>query len=119
MIFVTKENRWLPLAKRYFYPLDRHRLPRNVGEKIKNLHALQKKGFCIPSTYAVPWDLQQAYFQNGEQFPESFLSDLKRVLEPTQTYAVRSSANIEDAHAQSYAGQFLSVLNETKKVLFF
>ena len=107
---MTKDNRRYLLSKRYVYPLDRHRLPRNIGEKIKNLHSLQKKGFCIPSTYAVPWDLQQAYFQNGEQFPDSFLWDLKRVIEPTQTYAVRSSANVEDANTQSYAGQFLSVL---------
>ncbi len=75
-----------------------------------NLQYLYKKGFSIPPTHAISWDLQRAYYQNGGQFPDSFRHDLELVLDLKKTYAIRSSANVEDAQSQSYAGQFLTVL---------
>jgi len=100
----------MTLIKQFIYPLNDQRLPRNVGEKLRNLHYLYKKGYSIPRTYAIPWDLHHAYSQNGEQFPESFRRNLEQVLDLRKTYAVRSSANVEDGITQSFAGQFLSVL---------
>ena len=98
------------LPKRFIYPLNHQRLPRNSGEKIKNLHYLFKKGFSIPPTHAISWDLQRAFYQNDRQFPDSFRKELELVLDSRKTYAIRSSGNVEDAQSQSYAGQFLSVL---------
>jgi len=96
---------------RYIYPLKRNYLPRHVGEKSKNLHYLNKQGFSIPIAYAISWNLQRVYLQNGELFPESFCNALERVIDPEKTYAIRSSANVEDSQTHSYAGQFLSVLD--------
>jgi phosphohistidine swiveling domain-containing protein len=96
---------------RYVFPLNSRRLPATVGEKVKNLRALQREGFRVPATYAVSWDLQKVYLQNGNRFPDAFLEDLKGCIDPGRTYAVRSSANVEDSHAKSYAGQFLTLLD--------
>jgi len=99
------------MPERFIYPVNHQQLPHNSGEKIKNLHYLNKKGFFIPPTYAISWDLQRAFHQNGEQFPDSFRHELELLLDFNKSYAIRSSANVEDAQSQSYAGQFLSVLD--------
>ena len=99
------------MSKQFIYPLKRRRLPKHVGGKAQNLYDLYKKGFAIPLTFVIPWDLHSIYHQNGEHFPPAFLSALTRVIDPAKTYAVRSSANVEDSQTQSYAGQFLSLLN--------
>jgi phosphohistidine swiveling domain-containing protein len=61
-------------------------------------------------TYSISWDLQKAFRQNGDHFPASFLRELEQVIDPAKKYAVRSSANVEDSRSQTYAGQFLSVI---------
>ena len=78
---------------------------------MKNLNQLHKKGFSIPLTYAIPWDIQRTYYKNGRRIPDSFRRDLERIIDFNKSYAVRSSANVEDAQSQSYAGQFLSILD--------
>jgi pyruvate,water dikinase len=99
------------MTKPFIFPLQGSRFPKQVGEKAKNIHWLYKNGFCIPKTYFIPWDLQNEVLNNGGKFPPVFLSALHNVIKPNQGYAVRSSANVEDSVTQSYAGQFLSMLD--------
>ncbi|MAT43301.1 MAG: hypothetical protein CL609_13255 [Anaerolineaceae bacterium] len=99
------------MTNSFIFPLQGSRFPKQVGEKAKNIHWLSKKGFHIPKTYFIPWDLQKEVLKNGGEFPPVFLGALHDVIKPDQRYAVRSSANVEDSVTQSFAGQFLSMLD--------
>lgn len=78
-------------------PIDK--LPEGKGGgKAQGLKKLKKLGMNIPETFVV-LDFDEAEIEN-------FVSQL-----PTKTWAVRSSADVEDGTEHSYAGQFQTYLN--------
>jgi phosphohistidine swiveling domain-containing protein len=87
------------------------RLPSSIGNKAQNLRTLSRLGYRVPLTYVITWEAYEAYVQNDVSLIERLRQELTRILLPTQRYAVRSSANIEDQLGQSFAGQFKSVLD--------
>ena len=86
-------------------------LPQSIGNKAAQLRRLQEHGVCIPATLVCTWDAYQRYLNNDVDFIAVLRDELSRRLKPTQAYAVRSSANIEDSLEHSFAGQFKTVLN--------
>ena len=84
----------------------------HIGNKAKNLYYLRKlKKVNVPKTWVVPEGVCQVYLEN----PQEVEKDLKAILQVTlrndQAYAVRSSSNIEDSHATTFAGLFTTILN--------
>jgi pyruvate,water dikinase len=69
-----------------------------------------KLGVHVPETYVCNGKAYQKYLVKDAQL-ESILEDqLKKYIDPQKTYAVRSSANLEDNPDYSFAGQFNTVL---------
>ena len=88
------------ISKGVFFPLE------HIGGKLFNLQRLENAGFTIPATYFI--DIQQIsnLGSSCSQFAETFDN-----LSTEMTYAVRSSALVEDNVSKSYAGMFDSYLN--------
>ena len=92
-------------------PLNKRRIPQAVGNKALNLHRLVDIGLRIPETYFIPWDAYLRFTQADVNLLGELRSTLQNHIDPNKTYAVRSSANIEDDIERSFAGQFDSVLD--------
>jgi pyruvate,water dikinase len=75
---------------------------------------LNRKGFVIPQTYVCTWEAYQRWLQGDPDVLHTVREELAQMLgsdSDAAAYAVRSSANVEDASAHSFAGQFRTVLN--------
>jgi phosphohistidine swiveling domain-containing protein len=98
---------------RYLVSLHSLRPPAAIGNKALNLHRLWRKRFNIPRTYICRWNAYLDYRVQGPAILDRLSSELSQVIVPGRSYAVRSSANIEDSRQRSFAGQFASCLNVT------
>jgi phosphohistidine swiveling domain-containing protein len=58
----------------------------------------------------VGWEAYDRYQQGSPDMEAALKQQLACFLDPTRSYAVRSSANIEDSREHSFAGQFKTVL---------
>jgi pyruvate,water dikinase len=96
---------------RYLIDLKERNIPAAVGNKAANLRRLMENGIQIPVTYVCSWDAYHRYLNDDVTLVEDLRDELRLRLNPDKYYAVRSSANIEDGHDHSFAGQFKSVLN--------
>jgi pyruvate,water dikinase len=99
------------MKTRYVFELVDSHLPKTVGNKAKQLRFLSDKGFRIPGTLVCTWDAYAHYQADNVVLVEDLRSALASHVDPGQSYAVRSSANIEDGLDHSFAGQFKSALN--------
>lgn len=88
-----------------------YRLPVSVGNKALNLNRLHRMGIKIPSGYVCDWKAYHRYLNNDVSLVEELRRELFRKLDSAKSYAIRSSANLEDCMDRSFAGQFKSVLN--------
>ncbi len=68
-------------------------------------------GFRIPRSYVCHGRAYQRYIDNDLSLVSELRNELGRKLNPDKSYAVRSSADIEDGADSSFAGQFKSALN--------
>ena len=91
--------------------INRRKPPVSVGNKAVNLRKLAKIGMHIPRTFAVKWDAYQRYIKDDISLIEELKKELANIIEPGKSYAIRSSANIEDSMDRSFAGQFKSMLH--------
>jgi phosphoenolpyruvate synthase/pyruvate phosphate dikinase len=82
-----------------------------IGMKAANLLRLKQMGFRVPVTYVIPWHVQARQKEGHGQDLSSLKGDVLRIVEAHKSYAVRSSANVEDQFEKSYAGQFQSLLD--------
>ncbi len=85
-------------------PLKDPALPQGLGGKVGGLRWLADHGFPVPATWVLP---------APEGDGDDVAAALAPVIDPSRRYAVRSSANVEDGGAISYAGQFVSRLDVT------
>ena len=99
------------MYKHYILNLKENKLPHNIGNKAKNLRFLIEKKFQIPPTYVCTWEAYTRYLQNDHQIREIIRDELSSRIDMGRSYAIRSSANIEDGDDYSFAGQFKSILN--------
>jgi pyruvate,water dikinase len=95
----------------YIHNLAQRRAPKNIGNKARNLRFLIKEGFTTPATHVCNWDAYQEDLQGSAKVIETLRGELEATLESGRRYAVRSSANLEDTAAFSFAGQFKTVLD--------
>ncbi len=84
--------------------IGRDRLPPAAGGKAIGLRWLIRHGFRVPDAWVL---LPSAAAPTGSELEAA----LESVIEPGTRYAIRSSADVEDGSARSFAGQFHSVLN--------
>ncbi len=93
------------------YHLGEREMPNSIGNKASGLQALCDKGFRVPDTMVCSWDAYLHYQQYQSDILARLQLELSRNLKSGCVYAVRSSANVEDGYAHSFAGQFTSTLN--------
>ncbi|NYT01545.1 MAG: hypothetical protein GKC10_02140 [Methanosarcinales archaeon] len=82
----------------------------SAGNKAARLGRLKSWGFPIPRSYAVTCRCYRDR-QSGLEVIPALRGELRRAIAPGRSYAVRSSADVEDTPSSSCAGQFESVLN--------
>jgi pyruvate,water dikinase len=95
----------------YLHDLQHDRPSTSIGNKAANLRFLIDKKFAVPRTWVCTWEAFERYRDNEVPLIDALKAELAAKLNPSQAYAVRSSANIEDDFQHSFAGQFKSVLN--------
>ena len=81
-----------------------------IGGKARNLAILTQNGFPVPSGFVV----STKAFKSKELIKEA-IEEIERLIDRDSLYAVRSSAMVEDAENESWAGQFESFLNVKSK----
>lgn len=81
------------------------------GKKGAGLHWLEKQRLLIPNTLVVTYSASEMIEHDPQAGFGQLRNALKDRLKPAGLYAVRSSANLEDARELSFAGQFLSRTN--------
>jgi hypothetical protein len=92
-----------------------------VGQKTFNLKRLQDEGYKVPRFVAIPSSVVRKIISRSGVIKASIIKELlKEIGEklPVISYAVRSSALIEDSRRKSLAGQFRTRINVTKGMLF-
>ncbi|WP_343667591.1 PEP/pyruvate-binding domain-containing protein [Chitinophaga sp.] len=84
----------------------------SFGGKADGLIFLTKNSFHVPPYYIIPDRSIQAIIA-GQLTPEQLFHEwiTREHPDPHTLWALRSSAEVEDGTAQSYAGQFQTVLN--------
>ena len=95
----------------YLFPIHSRSQLAFAGNKARSLFQLRKGNVRIPSTWFISWKAYAAYLAEDENLEAQLLAEIQRQLQPDRTYAVRSSANVEDSIETSFAGQFDTVLN--------
>lgn len=96
---------------KYLVSLHTLRPPDAIGNKALNLHRLWRKKYLVPRTYVCTWHAYREYQRQGSAILDRLSNELAQVILPGRSYAVRSSANLEDSLSRSFAGQFTSLLN--------
>ena len=81
-----------------------------IGAKAANLLRLRQMGFAVPAAHVVPWQVAERCRQGDELTTRALRDELARLARDGRSYAVRSSADVEDSFERSYAGQFGSRL---------
>ncbi|MEI6797205.1 MAG: PEP/pyruvate-binding domain-containing protein, partial [Methanomassiliicoccales archaeon] len=89
---------------------------RDVGGKARGLILLKKAGLRVPRTWAIPYGSEERG-RDGTLHVSAALAAELSALPQDVRYAVRSSADVEDSAAHSFAGQFLSVLDVEREDL--
>lgn len=100
-------------SKSLIYSLDRRTIPGSSGNKAIRLHHLIRKNHRVPKSYACTWAAYQRYISDDLSLIDDLRAELSEILQPGKSYAVRSSANVEDGFDRSFAGQFKTVLDTT------
>ncbi|MBI2663316.1 hypothetical protein HYX15_02170 [Candidatus Woesearchaeota archaeon] len=85
------------------------------GNKARNLSILTNQGISVPRGIAVSYEQYLNYLKSGV-LNKDFENELFQKLETySEQFAVRSSANVEDSGQRSYAGQFKTILDVSKR----
>jgi len=79
----------------------------DIGNKARSLLFLQKHKFRIPLTFILPCHYYNTWLTGKDLFLADLNEELKKL--PAKSYAVRSSAKIEDSEDFSNAGQLRTV----------
>ena len=94
------------MSRTLIYDLGARRVPATIGGKAENLRFLIRNGLQVPVSCVCTWDAYVRYRACDPELVSDLRSGLFKRLNMDRAYAVRSSANIEDGHEHSFAGQF-------------
>ena len=83
----------------------------DIGQKASNLAWLIRRGWRVPVTYVLPYEVSTAYQKDPKPLMAQIEKKIASTLRPNQSYAVRSSTSYEDLDQHSYAGQFRTYLD--------
>lgn len=81
-----------------------------AGSKAENLRFLLRKGYRIPRTHVCTWDAFERFSAGDAEVLTQVAYELEHALDEGVSYAIRSSANVEDTRENSFAGQFATFL---------
>jgi pyruvate,water dikinase len=81
-----------------------------IGQKAGSLQWLVRHGLTVPQTFILPYDSYREFLEDRAYFQRQLERELIAKLDLNMAHAVRSSANVEDSLAYSFAGQLASVL---------
>jgi pyruvate,water dikinase len=95
----------------YIVNLFDKKLPATIGNKAQSLRLLMEQKFLVPETHICTWDAHMDYNEKKDQVLKQIEEELGQVVDPKSSFAVRSSANMEDSLDYSFAGQFETLLN--------
>ncbi|NVM19808.1 MAG: hypothetical protein HWN80_19050 [Candidatus Lokiarchaeota archaeon] len=98
--------------RKFIFKLEDVNNKNNIGNKAFNLKFLKKKGFHIPKSYVCDFAAFELYKQGNNQILSDLKQELEYYIDENLSYSIRSSANLEDVSAKSFAGQFQTVLNQ-------
>jgi phosphohistidine swiveling domain-containing protein len=99
------------MSNQHIFDLHSAGIPPGIGNKAQKLRFLIAQGFHTPQTYVCTWDAYLRYQRDDHHIVARLKSELSSKFDLGQSYAIRSSANIEDSFDLSFAGQFKTVLN--------
>lgn len=101
----------MPDTCRFVHRLSDRNLPKGAGNKALNLRFLQKQDCLVPETFVCTWQACSACSSGDPVGLGQLKKELSSLIVPGRSYAVRSSAEVEDGSAISYAGQFRTFLD--------
>jgi pyruvate,water dikinase len=90
--------------------LDNKRQLNGIGQKASSLQWLSQHDVTIPRSYVLTYDSYREFLDDPTRFRQELAGELNSKLNLEIEYAIRSSANVEDSLAYSFAGQFASLL---------
>lgn len=99
------------MKERYLYPLSDSSIDIRGGNKAKNLRYLMKHKYPVPKGFVLVYDALEQYGKDGKEVLAMIRKELMENLHPGISYAVRSSASLEDQGDYSCAGAFESYLH--------
>ena len=80
------------------------------GSKVSRLRQLASLGLAVPETVVCQAAAYRQYADNGPEAVGAIRLALQDWVQPGRSYAVRSSATVEDGDHHSFAGQFTTEL---------
>ncbi len=95
----------------YIYNLRDRKRSAHIGNKAQWLRFLIQKKFAVPNTWVCTWDAFLEFRNGSSQVLRRVAEELSAQADMSRSYAVRSSANVEDSENLSFAGQFKSLLH--------
>ncbi len=95
----------------YLFNLHRNTKHQHIGGKAAQIRQLMDIGARVPATFVCVWDAYEAYQQDKATILTLLRQEIGQKLDLSKSYAVRSSANVEDGAHFSFAGQFATMLN--------
>ncbi len=95
----------------YLYTLGKEPLPKHSGGKAAQIEQLITKNVRVPITHICVWDAYDAFLADKSSILAAIKQEITQKLDLSKSYAVRSSANVEDGARYSFAGQFSTVLD--------
>lgn len=97
--------------RKYIVELNESCRSKGIGNKAKNLIFLMKNSVYVPKSWACDWVAQESFQLDESKIMDQLKMELTNIIQPNISYAIRSSANMEDGSQFSFAGQFKSFLN--------
>src|SRR6056297_1802691 len=98
------------MVRKHIYSLSKRLLKPCVGSKAENIHFLVRHGFKVPDSWVIVWTAYEDYLLDSHTLQMDLRRELNTIIDPGKSYAVRSSASVEDSGEFSCAGLFKSYL---------
>jgi len=91
--------------------IDSVRKKDRIGKKAWSLNHLRKNKFRIPRTIILTEEMRILYRKDPVGLEQMLRKKLEVLCDPSKSYAIRSSSEMEDDADHSFAGQFKTFLS--------